>query len=103
MTTEAGTTFGLGNLFGTTSDAETTGGAATTTMAPSFVWVDLGSRIQCDTSNGEVFLQTSPGRGPSLEQCRQLCQDDAACQSITYFKNGYCSHYSTPCTNTKQN
>merc|ERR1712224_434718 len=38
-----------------------------------------------------------------LEQCKKSCQDAAACQSITYFSSGWCSHFSTSCTKTKKN
>ena len=63
-------------------------------------WIEVGSNAACDTSAGEVYLQKSPGKLSNLQQCKQLCEDDADCQSITYFKNGWCSHFSTPCSAT---
>ena len=66
-------------------------------------WVDLGPKTECDTNAGEVFLKSSPGKVSNLEQCKKLCQDTAACQSVTYFKSGWCSHYSTSCAKTKKN
>merc|ERR1711939_978230 len=44
----------------------------------------------------------SPGKGSNLEDCKTSCQNNADCKSITLFKSGWCSHYSTPCTNTKK-
>ena len=75
----------------------------TPTEAPR-TWREVGSRVQCDTSNGEVFMFSSPSEAvPNLDECKQLCEDTEGCQSITYFKSGWCSHFSTPCTNTKKN
>jgi len=67
------------------------------------VWRKTGSNVECDTNAGESYLKTSPGRGSTLEQCKKACEDSAACQSITYFRSGWCSHFSTPCSKTKRN
>ena len=48
-------------------------------------------------------MESSPGKGSSLDDCKQLCEDTVGCQSIAYFTTGWCSHFSTPCTNTKSN
>ena len=73
-------------------------------IAPTVpVWLVVGSKTECDVNAGEVYLENSPGKLPSLEECRQSCEDATACQSITYFNSGWCSHFSTPCTNTKKN
>ena len=65
-------------------------------------FVSAGSNAECDIHAGEVYLTQSPGKGLTLDQCKTACQDNADCQSITYYKTGWCSHYSTSCTNTKQ-
>ena len=65
-------------------------------------WVDIGSNTACDKNAGEVYSATSPGKGLSVDQCQQACEETAGCQSITYFNSGWCSHFSTPCTNTKR-
>ena len=78
----------------------TTAAAAPMATVPR-TWQEVGSKTACDTGAGEVYMQSSPGKGSSLELCKQTCEDTLGCQSITYFNNGWCSHYSTPCTNTK--
>ena len=66
------------------------------------IWVKVGSNIQCDTSAGEKYIKESPGKLSSIEECQILCKDSADCQSITYLNTGWCSHFSTPCTNRKR-
>ena len=65
-------------------------------------WVGVGYNdglnAKCDTNAGEVYRSQSPGKLSSLESCKKSCQDDTGCQSITYHKSGWCSHFSTPCT-----
>ena len=53
----------------------------------------------CDSTAGEVYMKSSPGK-VKLGRCKKACENTAGCQSITYFKTGWCSHYSTPCTKT---
>ena len=48
-------------------------------------------------------MKNSPGKVSSLDQCKQSCEATRGCQSITFFRSGYCSLYSTPCTKTKRN
>ena len=70
------------------------------------LWVEIGSNIQCDISAGEKYLKSSPQKVPSIWQCKRSCQASVGCQSITYFQylnNGWCSHFSTPCTKHKKN
>merc|ERR1719198_1484095 len=69
--------------------------------AIKYKWVSNGPKTQCNTAAGEVFLTSSPGKGTSLEQCKAKCKDTPKCASITFNKNGWCSHYSTPCSKTK--
>ena len=77
--------------------------STTSTDATAHTWHEVASKTTCDTSAGEVYMQSSPGKGSSLVECKQSCEDTEGCQSITYFTNGWCSHFSTPCSNTKSN
>ena len=58
-----------------------------------------GHGAACDSTAGEVYMKSSPGK-VKLGRCKKACENTAGCQSITYFNNGWCSHYSTPCTKT---
>ena len=62
------------------------------------MWVSREANTICDTDAGEVYRDQSPGKVASLEACQQFCEADADCQSITYFNNGWCSHFSTACS-----
>ena len=65
-------------------------------------WRSVGSHAECDAGAGEVYRAQSSAQRSSLEQCKQSCQDaEPACQSITYFASGWCSHFSTACSKTK--
>merc|ERR1712032_109029 len=66
-------------------------------------WKDVGAKVVCDVSAGEVYLQSSPGKVSALDECKKLCEDAASCQSITFFKSGWCSHFASECTKTKRN
>merc|ERR1712032_1686421 len=68
----------------------------------SDAWVIVGSNIECDEGAGEVYRRNSPGKVETLEQCQKSCEDQAACKSITYFNSGWCSHFSTSCSNFKR-
>ena len=61
-------------------------------------WMQVGEKAACDTSAGEIYNQQSPGKISSFEKCKRLCENDASCNSITFFRTGWCSHFSTPCT-----
>ena len=63
----------------------------------------VGSKIECDTNAGEKYIKESPGKLPNIEECKKSCEVSAECQSITYLNTGWCSHFSTPCTNHKSN
>merc|ERR1712032_1714707 len=54
-----------------------------------------------DTGNGEVLLSASSGNQPDLATCQKSCEDAPKCRSTTFFKSGYCSHFSTCCENRK--
>lgn len=68
---------------------------------PDRVFKEVGSNNECDIAAGEAFLISSPGADTSFDKCKQSCKDNQECQSLTYFKGGYCSHFSTPCTSTE--
>ena len=75
----------------------------TTTGEPR-TWVAIGSKLECDGyAGGEIFLDSSRGKVPTLEACKQSCEDATGCKSISYYKTKWCSHFSTSCTNTKWN
>merc|ERR1712222_244816 len=70
----------------------------TTTGGAQRVWQSVGSNAECDTSAGETYVKQSSGKFSDLEACQASCQNAAGCASITFYKSGWCSHYSTPCT-----
>ena len=71
--------------------------------APKRTWREVGSKQICDVNAGETYLSKSPGKVSNLEECKKSCEDASGCQSITYFKSGWCSHFGTACTKTKKN
>ena len=77
-----------------------------TTAPTRYKWVDKKNSVQCDPDAGEVYLLRSPGKShadtPNVEECKKLCEKDRECRSITLFPSGWCSHFSTPCTETKK-
>ena len=64
-------------------------------------WNDLGANKACDTSAGETYLGESSGNTASLDKCKESCENEANCKSITYWNGGWCSHFSTDCSKTK--
>ena len=64
-------------------------------------WADVGSNTECDASAGEVYRSQSSSKVSDLAACKKSCEDDAGCQSITFFDSGWCSHFNTGCTKTK--
>ena len=66
-------------------------------------WIEIGAKLECDGYNGEVYLESSRGKVPTLAECKESCESADGCQSISYFKSGWCSHWSTPCTKTRWN
>ena len=75
---------------------------ATIPVGVTHTWVKVGPNTECDTSAGEKYMRSSPGKGSSLEQCKESCQTTKGCQAFTIFKSGWCSHFSTLCTKTKR-
>merc|ERR1712032_1420748 len=41
------------------------------------------------------------GKVSDIAACKKSCENDPGCKSITLFKSGWCSHFSTECTKTK--
>ena len=66
-------------------------------------WEHARPDDQCDTRAGEVPLRKSSAKVSSLSQCKKSGENTAGCQSVTYFNNGWCAHFSTPCSRTKKN
>ena len=64
-------------------------------------WMFVGNDAACDTSSGEVKLQQSPGKLPSLEACQRSCEAAADCQSITFSSTELCTHFNTTCSKTE--
>ena len=65
------------------------------------IWVQLGSNTMCDAGAGEKYMPKTSQSASSIEACEKFCQDDSECKSITFYNSGWCSHFSTECTNTK--
>ena len=72
-----------------------------TLTAPQRTWEEVGANTQCDAGAGEVYRSQSPGKVSDLAACQKSCEDDAGCQSITFFNSGWCSHFGTGCAKTK--
>ena len=64
-------------------------------------WIEVGSKWECYTP--EAYLDSSRGKVPTLDQCKQSCVESTGCKSITYFTSKWCSHYSGLCTKTTWN
>merc|ERR1711907_268255 len=64
-------------------------------------WVEVGVNLQCDGYDGEVYLKSSRGKVPTLAACKASCESAKGCESISYFKSGWCSHWASPCKKTK--
>ena len=56
---------------------------------------------ECDVANGEVYVPASSAKQADLAACKKTCEDEANCKSISFFRSGWCSHYSTCCKNRK--
>ena len=75
--------------------------ARTKTTAKAASMVKSTRQTQCDTGAGEVYRGESSGKVSDLAACKKSCEDAPACQSITFWKDGWCSHFSTLCTKKK--
>merc|ERR1711907_388968 len=56
-------------------------------------WVEVGVKLECDGYDGEVYLESSRGKVPTLAACKASCESAQGCQSISYFKSGWCAHW----------
>jgi len=56
---------------------------------------------ECDQAQGEDYLRDSSSQKSTHEACHKSCKDTKGCQSATFFRSGWCSHYSTCCKKTK--
>ena len=63
--------------------------------------LDLFNGKECDVSQGEQYVGGSSGKVSDYAACKKSCMDAAACQSVTFYRDGWCSHFSTACENTK--
>jgi len=88
----------------TTTAAPTTPKPTTTTAAPTdkYTWGHVILAAKCDRNAGEVIQKRSSVQASSLEECKESCEGAVGCRSISFFQNGWCAHYSTPCTNIKK-
>merc|ERR1712025_1100105 len=66
-------------------------------------WTEVGAKLECNGYDGEVYLESSRGKVPTLTECKESCESAQGCTSISYFKTGWCSHWSTPCKKTRWN
>ena len=49
---------------------------------------------------GEIYLDGK--KRSDIEKCKESCENEKECQSITLYSSGWCSHFSTPCAKTKK-
>ena len=64
-------------------------------------WIEVGSKWECYTP--EAYLDSSRGKVPTLEECKESCLASTGCKSITYLSSKWCSHYSALCSKTTWN
>ena len=62
---------------------------------------DYFNAQECDTGAGEAYLGSSSTNAATVVACRKSCEDAQECRSTTFFKSGWCSHYSTCCEKRK--
>ena len=71
--------------------------------AAQSTWMDNTSPgWECDQDKGESYLAQSSEKVSSPEACKQSCEADAQCRSITFYTSGWCSHFASACTNTRE-
>ena len=59
------------------------------------------NNLECDVSKGEIYLEQSSNKASDFHACVKSCEDESECQSITFYENGWCSHFSTECLHKK--
>ena len=62
---------------------------------------DYFNAQECDADAGEIYLSASSGDQADIAACRKSCEDAPQCRSMSFFKSGYCSHFSTCCNKRK--
>ena len=73
-----------------------------TIITSESTWEEAGLGFRCDGGAGEQYLPSSSRKVENLEACQCACEDNAECQSISfYYKGRWCSQFSTPCTKLK--
>ena len=71
-------------------------------QAGASVWFRVGTHAQCDVSQGEKYLAGSSGSVADEAACKQSCDDEDDCRTVTYFGGSkWCRRYSTACTKRK--
>ena len=60
-------------------------------------WAATLKNIACNAHAGEKYLSASSKKVSDEDACKRSCEDAAACRSITFWSNGWCSHFSTEC------
>jgi len=87
---------------GTSSTTATTTTVMTTPTSKK-QWELISSDKGCDfrSSSSESYLAGTSRKQPSLSLCQDSCEASANCVSITYYANGFCSQFSTSCSNLK--
>ena len=64
-------------------------------------WQKISDNAVCNAPT--AYLPSgSRGRVRSVEACQTLCENTSGCQGISYFRSGWCSLYSAPCTTTRR-
>ena len=77
------------------------------TKAEPRTWIEVGAKRECHGYTngigwgGEIYMESSPGKVASLEACKKSCENNRRCKSISYFNTKWCSHWDTPCTETR--
>merc|ERR1712199_88261 len=78
------------------------GSSGSANAAAKDKWIEIGAQLECDGYNGgEVYLESSRGKVPTLAECKASCESAKGCKSISYFKSGWCSYWATPCKKSK--
>ena len=64
-------------------------------------WAAILKSTACNARAGEKYLSASSKKVSNEEACKQSCEAVTACRSITFWSNGWCSHFSTECKERK--
>ena len=72
-----------------------------TLAGKQLTWAAILKNTACNVRAGEKYLSASSKKVSNKEACKKSCEDATACRSITFFKGGWCSHFSTECKERK--